>query len=226
MGCPFVKVQGSSESHLKTSKRPKHFPFSFLLEPVQPQEMLSFTVKPNHKHQSQHMLSILLFFHFIVAPGSPKVSPAQYSDALCPFYAKYIQEPFTDACADLTDMVNVTLCLHGKAQEMCKSLIDEHIFDCQHIEIRCQGNMVETCSIKLVEFHKDSWAPLLKFYNGSNGNSSGFQMGLWIKEERKNGIQGTPSIVLTEQYDALPMFIIFLSICVDIFIYAFPFFKY
>ena len=61
-------------------------------------------------------------------------------------------------------MTNITFYPYGNAQER-ESSNGEYTFTCQHGENECNGNMVETCFINLVNFDQDEWVPFLEAFD-------------------------------------------------------------
>ena len=61
-------------------------------------------------------------------------------------------------------MANITFYPYGNARER-EGANGEWIFNCQHGDNECNGNMVETCFINLVGFEQDLWVPFLESFD-------------------------------------------------------------
>lgn len=61
-------------------------------------------------------------------------------------------------------MTNITFYPYGNAQER-EETGGEYSFTCQHGQNECNGNMVETCFINLVNFEQDQWVPFLEAFD-------------------------------------------------------------
>mmetsp|Transcript_106298 Transcript_106298/g.129623 ORF Transcript_106298/g.129623 Transcript_106298/m.129623 type:complete len:228 (-) Transcript_106298:75-758(-) len=174
-----------------------------------------------------------------VAFSAEKVNLDLYFEALCPYCTQYQQGTFRAAwsCPEFTDMANLTWIPYGNAQEKQESN-GEWQFTCQHGSNECNGNLVETCYINLVNFDQNQWVPfqlafdkelnansrtnaltvaqkvlssgnynvtydaLSACYNGKTGNTYEHEMGVLTEAERKQGMKGTPWIVLNGKYDS------------------------
>ncbi|GFN89449.1 gamma-interferon-inducible lysosomal thiol reductase [Plakobranchus ocellatus] len=80
--------------------------------------------------------------------AADKVELALYYESLCPDCQGFITGTLFPNFAKLSSIMNLTLVPYGNAYERRDH--DKWIFDCQHGEQECIGNLIETCTIALV----------------------------------------------------------------------------
>ena len=87
-----------------------------------------------------------------------KVNLGLYHESLWPACVSYIGGALKTAwdCEDWTKMVNITIYPYGNADEHQESN-GTWIFNCQHGNDECEGNLVETCFINLVSFDQNKY---------------------------------------------------------------------
>jgi len=90
---------------------------------------------------------------------APKVSIALYYETLCPGCRQFIKEQLTYALTKVSDIMDVDLVPYGNARETQSG--DSWIFHCQHGQVECEGNMIETCAMYALKDFK-SYFPLIQ----------------------------------------------------------------
>ncbi|RUS87390.1 hypothetical protein EGW08_004844 [Elysia chlorotica] len=78
-----------------------------------------------------------------------KVEFVLYYESLCPDCRQFITEMLYPHYSNLSSIMNLTLVPYGNAQE--RKVGDKWVFECQHGEQECIGNLIETCAIALVK---------------------------------------------------------------------------
>ncbi|XP_075877165.1 gamma-interferon-inducible lysosomal thiol reductase [Nelusetta ayraudi] len=71
------------------------------------------------------------------------VEVALYYESLCPGCRMYLTQILLPTWIMLQDIMTVSLVPYGNAQE--KAGVKKYIFECQHGEQECLGNMIEAC---------------------------------------------------------------------------------
>ncbi|XP_022049134.2 gamma-interferon-inducible lysosomal thiol reductase [Acanthochromis polyacanthus] len=77
------------------------------------------------------------------------VEVALYYESLCPGCRLFLTEMLFPTWVLLKDIMTVTLVPYGNAQEKLHD--QKYIFECQHGEEECFGNMIETCLLNMTE---------------------------------------------------------------------------
>ncbi|KAJ8408358.1 hypothetical protein AAFF_G00257720 [Aldrovandia affinis] len=82
-------------------------------------------------------------------PVVPKVLVGMYYESLCPGCRAFLVGALFPTWVLLSDIMDVELVPFGNAVESGSE--GKYVFECQHGEPECQGNMIETCIMELVE---------------------------------------------------------------------------
>ncbi|KAK3749816.1 hypothetical protein RRG08_063099 [Elysia crispata] len=78
-----------------------------------------------------------------------KVEFVLYYESLCPDCKDFINGMLYPHYANLSSIMNLTLVPYGNALE--RKVGDKWVFQCQHGEQECIGNVIETCAIAIVK---------------------------------------------------------------------------
>eukprot|EP00897_Mesotaenium_endlicherianum_P003648 jgi/Mesen1/3310/ME000191S02445 len=85
--------------------------------------------------------------------GSEKVEVVLYEEALCPYCCNFVQSGLKDLfTSGLISIVNLRLVPYGNAQ-----IAPDGSIACQHGEVECTMNLVESCAIHLAPSNTSQW---------------------------------------------------------------------
>eukprot|EP00743_Colponemidia_sp_Colp-15_P004023 GILK01004336.1.p1 GENE.GILK01004336.1~~GILK01004336.1.p1 ORF type:complete len:229 (-),score=29.38 GILK01004336.1:137-823(-) len=106
------------------------------------------------------VLLLLVAAHCVFA--SDKVSVGIYIESLCPDCKQFIAGQFNTAfnTAGINDIVDWNIVPYGNAHQTQDST-GKWAFTCQHGAKECQGNLIETCAIRLSKQDVTVYAPFL-----------------------------------------------------------------
>ncbi|KAM3604028.1 uncharacterized protein V6R79_005484 [Siganus canaliculatus] len=76
-----------------------------------------------------------------------KVQVDLYYESLCPGCRAFLTEMLLPTAVMLSDIMTVNLVPYGNAQEKLEK--GKYVFECQHGEQECLGNMIETCLLNM-----------------------------------------------------------------------------
>ncbi|XP_031137102.1 gamma-interferon-inducible lysosomal thiol reductase [Sander lucioperca] len=78
-----------------------------------------------------------------------QVEVGLYYESLCPGCRGFLTQMLLPTWVLLNDIMSVTLVPYGNAQE--KPDGEKYIYECQHGELECLGNMIETCIMNMTD---------------------------------------------------------------------------
>ncbi|XP_070700835.1 gamma-interferon-inducible lysosomal thiol reductase [Pempheris klunzingeri] len=81
--------------------------------------------------------------------ATDQIQVGLYYESLCPGCRLFLSEMLFPTWVLLNEIMSVTLVPYGNAQE--KPDGKKYIFECQHGEDECVGNMIETCLLNMTE---------------------------------------------------------------------------
>lgn len=81
-------------------------------------------------------------------PDAPKVELALYFESLCPDCQLFIRQQLYPTYLKVGEIFNLTLVPYGNAEERRQG--DTWVFECQHGPKECEGNLIETCAIAIL----------------------------------------------------------------------------
>lgn len=93
----------------------------------------------------------LLFFTFCRFSSQNKLKIDMFTESLCPYCRSFLMESFKSAykAKELSSFVDFNLYIYGNAQQTKK----DHgwVFECQHGEKECKGNLMLNCALNLTQ---------------------------------------------------------------------------
>lgn len=95
---------------------------------------------------------IMAFFSPVLvstfADDAPKVALDLYFESLCPDCQLFVRQQLYPTYLRIGEIINLTLIPYGNADEYREG--SKWVFECQHGPKECEGNLIETCAIALL----------------------------------------------------------------------------
>ncbi|XP_012943105.1 gamma-interferon-inducible lysosomal thiol reductase [Aplysia californica] len=98
-------------------------------------------------------------------PDAPLVDFTLYYETLCPFCQRFWTVELFPTYQKIGHIMNVTVVPYGNAREHKDG--DLWKFECQHGEEECLGNIIQTCTIAIVQ-NKTQYFPFINCMEGSS----------------------------------------------------------
>jgi interferon gamma-inducible protein 30 len=92
-------------------------------------------------------------------PAADKVKIALYYETMCPGCIEFITESLYPAFMAVFDITDLLMVPYGNAEEEKEG--DHWKFTCQHGEPECEGNLIQTCAIHLVNNNMTAVMPFI-----------------------------------------------------------------
>ncbi|XP_022109444.1 gamma-interferon-inducible lysosomal thiol reductase-like [Acanthaster planci] len=81
---------------------------------------------------------------------APKVNFTLYYESYCPDCQLFISGQLHDAYMAVSEIMNLTMVPYGNAEEKREG--SKYVFQCQHGQEECRGNVLETCILHFAPF--------------------------------------------------------------------------
>lgn len=97
------------------------------------------------------VLSVACLSPIFASPSTteaPKVAFTLYYESLCPDCQQFIGQQLYPTYLKIGQIINLTLVPYGNAQEFRRG--DKWVFECQHGPHECEGNLIETCALSIL----------------------------------------------------------------------------
>ncbi|EDO35014.1 predicted protein [Nematostella vectensis] len=85
----------------------------------------------------------------VYSQAAPKVSIALYYESLCPGCRAFISDQLYPTYQKIGEIMDITLVPYGNAQQYKYG--NKWVFSCQHGQGECEGNIIESCAINILQ---------------------------------------------------------------------------
>lgn len=102
-------------------------------------------------HLGIFVLSVACLSPIFASPSTteaPKVAFTLYYESLCPDCQQFIGQQLYPTYLKISQIINLTLVPYGNAEEFRRG--DKWVFECQHGPLECEGNLIETCALSIL----------------------------------------------------------------------------
>lgn len=83
----------------------------------------------------------------LVVDNSPVVNLTLYYEVLCPDCRQFVSGQLNSALNSISEIINLTLIPYGNARQTFDNKTNSWEFKCQHGEMECWGNALQSCVI-------------------------------------------------------------------------------